>query len=142
MVLRTRDRGHRVDLVSAPGQFDTDTVVRVVLDPPGGPALASQPLDLAVLIDANAAGVDGATATLRRIAGIVTALFTAQAQAVWDTPPPMPVQSRDATPVGRAFPQLRLDQRAAPPSTPPPLHGPATNPRDAGGNTDHHGQNR
>jgi hypothetical protein len=129
---------HRVELVAAAGHRVAGTVARVVVDTPGGLALASEPLELAVLIDSDATGVDGATAALRRVADIATGLFVTHARAVWASPPPIPTLDRAATPVGRAFPELSLHRRAAPPRSPTPAPGPApaVQPRAATTDTD------
>ena len=124
---------HRVELVTAAAAHDAHTVVRVVVDTPTGVALASEPLELEVLVEPEATGVDAATAALRRVADVATSLFASHARAVWQAPPPMPTLDRAVTPTGRAFPELRLHQRAAPPvpPTPAPGPGPAIAPRTA-----------
>jgi hypothetical protein len=129
---------HRVELVAAAGHRVAGTVARVVVDTPGGLALASEPLELGVLIDADATGVDGATVALRRVAAIATSLFAAHARAVWESPPPIPTVDRANTPVGRAFPELAPHRRAAPPVSPIPAPGPApaVQPRAATTDTD------
>lgn len=118
---------HRIELVTAIRHHDTSTVVRVVVDTPHGNAFASEPLELGVLADPDRRGVEAATAALRRIADVVSAMFADYAQAVWQAPPPMPMPDRADTPPGRAFPELRVDQPAEP--TPPPTPSPALTPR-------------
>jgi hypothetical protein len=116
---------HRVELVAAAGHRVAGTVARVVVDTPSGLALASEPLEMGVLIDGDATGVDGATAALRRVAEIATSLFATHARAVWEAPPPIPTLDRANTPVGRAFPELAVHRRAAQPVAPVPAPGPA-----------------
>jgi hypothetical protein len=130
---------HRVELVAAAGHRVAGTVARVVVDTPSGLALASEPLELGALIHGDATGVDGATAALRRVAAIATSLFAAHARAVWESPPPIPAVDRGSTPIGRAFPELALHRRAAPPVAPIPAPGPApaVQPRAASTDTDH-----
>ncbi|MDT5027811.1 MAG: hypothetical protein QOE61_4237 [Micromonosporaceae bacterium] len=123
--------GHRIGLVRDAHHHNGATVVRLVVDAPRGPALASDPLHLAVLIDPDSRGIDAATAALRRVADIVTDMFISQARAVWNMPPPMPVDNRADTPTGRAFPELRLDQQAAPALSPTPAPAPHVPPRGA-----------
>jgi len=115
---------HRVELVTAPGTHDAGTVVRVLVDTPHGLALASEPMQLQVLIDPDATGIDAATAALRRVADVATGLFATHARAVWNDPPPAPTTNPTANPTARAFPKLRLDQQAAAPVPPRPAPDP------------------
>jgi hypothetical protein len=121
---------HRVELVTAPGTSDAGPVVRVVVDTPHGLALASQPMQLGVLVDPTARGIDAATAALRRVADVVTGLFERHSSSVWHSPPPIPTLDRATSPTARAFPKLRLDQQAAPPvsPTPSPVPSPTVTP--------------
>jgi hypothetical protein len=125
--------GHRVELVTANRAHPVETVVRVVVEMPSGAALASEPLELGILVDAEATGVDAATAALRRVADVATDLFGDYARAVWQAPPPMPTVDLAASPAGRAFPELVGHQPAEPPVPPAPTAGrdPAMTPRTA-----------
>jgi hypothetical protein len=108
---------HRVEVCHA-GTRDGVESVRLVVDPPTGPALASPPQPLTGLFDPDATALDAAVTALTRTARIVSGLFREHADAVWDTPPPMPVPDRAATPAARAFPELHLGQSPPPPAEP------------------------
>jgi hypothetical protein len=134
--------GHRIGLARDVHHHDGDTVVRLVVDAPDGPALASEPLHLAVLVHPDNRGIDAATETLRRVADIVTDLFTDQARALWVVPPPPPVDNRADTATGRAFPELRLDQSTPPPQSPTPPPGLPVPPRGPAPESDASGRTR
>jgi hypothetical protein len=125
--------GHRVELVRTATDPEHGPAVRVLVDTPSGPAMASEPLQLAVLIDPAAAGVEAATAALRRVADITTNLFTAHADAVWHHPPPAPTAGDN--PTIRTFPELRLGQDRPEPAT-------ATSAPPPSSPTDHEGRAR
>ena len=94
-----------------------------------------------MLIDPDSSGIDAATAALRRVADVVTDMFADQARTVWNVPPPMPVDDRADTPTGRAFPELRLHQQAAP-ALSPPAAAPQVPPRGAPPESGHTGRTR
>ena len=106
---------HRVEACHAGTRDGVDTI-RLIVDPPTGPALASPPQPLTDLFDPDTTALDEAVTALTRCARIVTGLFREHADAVWDNPPPMP--DRAATPAARAFPELHLGQSPAPPGAP------------------------
>ncbi len=108
--------GHNIGLVRAGGDDGAERV-RVVVDAPYGPALASTPLGATDLLDPDASGIDGAIAALTRIAHRVNDLFGDHAHAAWHHPPlaPQPGQPRRARP----FPALDPTARAALTQPPP-----------------------
>ena len=99
---------------------DHPGLVRIIVEPPHGPALATPPLPVVDLLPTDASGRDGAVAALTAVAARVNALFVDHARAAFTHPPGHlsdPEQARPARP----FPSLTLN---APPTPSPPAPAP------------------
>jgi hypothetical protein len=107
---------HRIDILLGPGADATRTV-RVLVEPPHGPVLASPPVSLADLAGPHTAGIGSAVAALTGLGPVVDELFTAQQSATWHHPPPHP--DADEQRPGPGFPKLHEVAAAAPPRIDP-----------------------
>ena len=124
--------GHTISLAHSadgPGQ------VRIVVEPPHGPTLATACVATSDLMPADLSGVDGAVAALVTVAARVNALLVEHARAAFTHPPGHPTESATARPA-RPFPALTLAEPPpartpsaatpadpTPPIPPPPTHG-------------------
>jgi hypothetical protein len=114
--------GHPAHLISL-AHTGTTGLVRIVVDTPHGPALASAPLPVGELLPLEGSGVDAAIAALTAVASRVNILFVDHARAAWTHPPghlPDHIPPRPSRP----FPALGHEE----PTTPPPAEGTAISP--------------
>ena len=113
--------GHTIGLVRESGGDGTERL-RLVVDPPHGPALASAPLGPAELLGPEPSGVDGAVAAIVVIAGRVNDLFAEHAHAAWThpSPAPRPDLPRRARPFPALDPAARALLTQPPPQPTPP----------------------
>ena len=113
--------GHTISLAH---DADHPELVRIVVEPPHGPALATPPQPVADLLPTELSGVDGAVAALTAVAARVNALLVDHARAAFTHPPGHPSDPGLTRPA-RPFPALTVIEPAP---TPPPSVSAPPNP--------------
>jgi hypothetical protein len=122
--------GHTISLAHS---ADGPGLVRIVVDPPHGPALATAPVAVTELMPTEVSGVDGAVAALVAVAARVTTLLVDHTRAAYTHPPGHPPEVGPSRPA-RPFPALTQTRLAPTPpaatsadptprTPPPPTHG-------------------
>ena len=116
------------DTISLTHSAEGPGLVRIVVDPPHGPALATAPVAVTELMPTELSGVDGAVAALMAVASRVNTLLVEHARAAF-THPPAPLATDPTARPARPFPALTL-------TDPPPTAPPAATPAESDAATD------